>query len=89
MIVLLDSSVFLAQRFWSWFCKLALFNTVISGQNFLVHSSAGNQTGQGQFRHFVRQKKSVIWIGTITTFISWKYATTIHHIYKTYKEAPH
>ena len=31
--------------FWSWFCKLALFNTVISGQNFLVLPSTQNQTG--------------------------------------------
>jgi len=33
----LDSSGFLAQRFWSWFCKLTLFDTVISGQSITIH----------------------------------------------------
>ena len=41
----LDSSGFLAQGLGSWFCKLTLFNTVISGQNLLAFSSAHNQTG--------------------------------------------
>ena len=40
----LDSLGFLAQGFWSWFCKLTLFDTVISGQSFLALLSVGNQT---------------------------------------------
>ena len=35
----LDSSGFLAQGFWSWFYKLALFDTVISGQNITIPST--------------------------------------------------
>ena len=40
----LDFLGFLAQGFQSWFCKLNLFDTVISGQSFLALPSEGNQT---------------------------------------------
>ena len=45
----LDSSGSLTRGFWSWFYKLTLFNTIISGQSLLLFTSAtiGAQTKQG------------------------------------------
>ena len=61
----LNSSGFLVRVFWSWFCKLILFNTAISSQNNTIPSAPRNQTRPYNAYKYIKEKKRrPVYVGT-------------------------
>ena len=70
--VSLDSSGFLAQRFWSWFYKLILFDTVISGQSVTIPEIPENQTRPLLCSNRVNVLRVQLYVGATVRFVFWE-----------------
>ena len=62
----------LSAKFWSWFCKIILFNTIIRDQSLLVLSSAGNRYRRGcHFNSIVSDRRDdIAWANSCRIMLS-------------------